>query len=111
MIFRLTLILIGSNSISNLHSYSIRIESNRNRNYRLKIIASFWQLDYADPYYEEDNNFDETEDFQDVDETDEYQEATTRPESESLIFFNFFIFFCKMQKSEKALNYLCFNEK
>jgi hypothetical protein len=37
-------------------------------------------------YHEEDNNFDETEDYQNVNETDDYQEATTRPESKSLIF-------------------------
>ncbi len=50
LIFRLPIILIGSNSISNLHSNSNRIVSNRIRKYRLKLLIHFVLVDYAVPY-------------------------------------------------------------
>ncbi len=52
LMHRLTIILIGSNSINNVCAYSNRIESIRNRKYRLKITDSFVLVDYAVPYFE-----------------------------------------------------------
>jgi hypothetical protein len=49
LMHRLTIILIGSNSINNVCAYSNRIESIRNRKYRLKITDSFVLVDYAVP--------------------------------------------------------------